>query len=336
MAESAAKRFKINSPTIGTHNGHFHADEALAVYMLRRLPAYKDANLVRTRDPALLAECHTVVDVGGEYSSVSNRYDHHQRTFDTTFPSRPTKLSSAGLIYLHFGKSLIAHKLNLPEESENVDKVWQKVYEQFVEALDANDNGISSVPKGTEKNFSEGGIKLPSLMNMYNLQWNEDPGEGQTKEDEQFGKASTFMGEMFDAKLRYYCGPWLEARSTIYDAIKNQSGQIIEFQRAVPWKDHLITGEDELGIPEEDRALYVLYPEKPTPDSKWRIQATPVTTNGFESKKALPEAWRGLRDDALDKITGVDGCVFVHASGFIGGAKTYEGARKLAEMAVAM
>jgi hypothetical protein len=31
MAETAAKRLKISPITIGTHSGHFHADEALAV-----------------------------------------------------------------------------------------------------------------------------------------------------------------------------------------------------------------------------------------------------------------------------------------------------------------
>lgn len=79
MAETAAKRLKTDV-AIGTHNGHFHADEALAVYMLRLLPVYQSARLVRTRDPALLATCHTVVDVGGEYDASRNLYDHHPNT----------------------------------------------------------------------------------------------------------------------------------------------------------------------------------------------------------------------------------------------------------------
>ena len=50
----------------------------------------------------------------------------------------------------------------------------------------------------------------------------------------------------------------------------------------------------------------------------------------FESRKPLPEAWRGVRDDELSKLSGIDGCVFVHASGFIGGNKTEEGTMKMA------
>lgn len=35
---------------IGTHNGMFHCDEALACFMLKQLPEYKDAEIIRTRD----------------------------------------------------------------------------------------------------------------------------------------------------------------------------------------------------------------------------------------------------------------------------------------------
>jgi hypothetical protein len=32
---------------IGTHNGHFHCDEVLACFMLKLLPQYKNAEIVR-------------------------------------------------------------------------------------------------------------------------------------------------------------------------------------------------------------------------------------------------------------------------------------------------
>ncbi len=145
MAENAAKRPRTGEAVlIGTHNGHFHADEALAVYMLRNhIPTYADAKLVRSRDPTVLAGCHTVVDVGGEYVPAANRYDHHQRTFATTFPGRPTKLSSAGLVFLHFGKEMVARRLGKEawEDDKHVDLLHGKLYENFVEALAAHDTG---------------------------------------------------------------------------------------------------------------------------------------------------------------------------------------------------
>lgn len=35
---------------IGTHSGVFHCDEALACFMLKQLPEYVDADIVRSRD----------------------------------------------------------------------------------------------------------------------------------------------------------------------------------------------------------------------------------------------------------------------------------------------
>ncbi|KAI0201923.1 putative UPF0160 protein C27H6.8 [Astrocystis sublimbata] len=353
MAENAAKRLKTSADgggvTIGTHNGHFHADEALAVHMLRQLPAYTSASLVRTRDPALLATCHTVVDVGGEYDAAQNRYDHHQRTFTTTFPGRPTKLSSAGLVYLHFGKALIARRLGQDESSDDVGVVWRKLYESFIEPLDAHDNGISAYDTaaleaaGIEKRFSSGAFNLGAVVGRLNANWNEptpaDPAEAQAAEDARFEKASTRIGDEFDLDLAYYTSAWLPARSIVQAAYAKRTqydseGRIMVLEGpAVPWKDHLYTLEEEQNIDEKNKVLYVLYAEKPTPDAKWRIQAVPLTKDSFQSRKALPEPWRAARDEALDGITGVPGGVFVHASGFIGGNKTFDGAKAMADKA---
>lgn len=350
MAEAAAKRLK---PTlqIGTHNGHFHADEALAVHMLRSLPTYASASLVRTRDPAVLAKCHTVVDVGGQYDPSTNRYDHHQRSFSTTFPSRPTKLSSAGLVYLHFGKALVRQKLALDEDADapEVDIVWKKLYESFVEALDAHDNGISAYdPAGLnaaalEKRFSDSGFGLGAMVGRRNRAWNdpvpEDPEAAQADEDERFLAASKRIGEEFDLALQYYAKSWLPAREVVLTAFEKRhqydpEGRLLVFEGAsAPWKDHLYTLEQELAGGKA-QVLYVLYPETPAPGAKWRVQAVPVATDSFESRKALPEAWRGFRDEELDKICGVEGCVFVHAAGFIGGNKTFEGAKAMATKAL--
>ncbi len=81
MAETAVPELKkvAMAKSIGTHSGTFHCDEVLACYMLRLLPEYQGARVVRTRDPKLLQECDIVVDVGGEYDPSNHRYDHHQR-----------------------------------------------------------------------------------------------------------------------------------------------------------------------------------------------------------------------------------------------------------------
>ncbi|KAI2624965.1 metal-dependent protein hydrolase [Hypoxylon sp. NC1633] len=364
MAESAAKRLKTaegnegSSIKIGTHNGHFHADEALAVYMLRQLPTYATATLVRTRDPAVLQTCHTVVDVGGEYDPARHRYDHHQRSFSTTFPGHQTKLSSAGLVYLHFGRAVIVSALGggQPEDSDDVDVLWPKLYGSFIEALDAHDNGIAAYDPtalekaGVDRRFSEAGFTLGALVGRLNPNWNDpvpsDPAAAQAAENARFAAASARIGEEFSRDLEYFARAWLPARAIVRDAYRQRlrhdpSGRILVLEgQAVPWKDHLYTLEEQEqkeGGAEKtgEKVLYVLYPEKPVPDAKWRIQAVPVTQDSFESRKALPEPWRGARDEQLDEVSGIPGGVFVHASGFIGGNKTFDGAKAMAEKACA-
>jgi uncharacterized UPF0160 family protein len=361
---NAAKRLKTevmgSGVSIGTHNGHFHADEALAVHMLRtHIPAYASAKLVRTRDPALLATCHTVVDVGGEYDAAKNRYDHHQRTFDTVFPGRQTKLSSAGLVYMHFGKEIISRAITAAAPTEpkkeadeaTVELIWNKIYTSFIEPVDANDNGISAYDSaalsaaGIEKRFSDGGFTLGAMVSRLNPNWNDptpsDPEAAQKAEDERFLTASARIGEEFDRDLQYYTRSWLPAREIVESAFKGRkeidpTGRILVFMgQSVPWKDHLYALEEAAGEAEQ-KVLYVLYPEKPTPESKWRIQAVPLTKDSFQSRKPLPEAWRGVRDEDLSEKTGISGGVFVHAAGFIGGNKTFEGALAMAKKALEM
>ncbi|KAH8698349.1 putative UPF0160 domain protein MYG1 [Talaromyces proteolyticus] len=355
-AETAAKKLKTSGPLIGTHNGHFHADEALAVYLLRLLPDYNASPLVRTRDPARLAECHTVVDVGGEYEPERNRYDHHQRTFSTTFPNHNTKLSSAGLVYMHFGRAIIAQHTSLPIDHPDVTLLYEKLYTDFVEALDAHDNGISVydpaaiTDSGLEKRFKDGGINLGSLVGDLN---NADPtanGEPQD-EDSLFARASTFIGDVFVRKLRHAASSWLPGRAIVGSAYQNRSANhasnriIVLGQGGVPWKEHLYNFEQEAGGAPESEVYYVLYPESAAADAKWRIQCVPVSEASFVSRKPLPEAWRGVRDQDLDGVIAAEaektgkqkippGAIFVHASGFIGGHQTKEGALAMAAMSL--
>lgn len=322
------------------------------------LPTYSSSPLVRTRDPEKLAACHTVVDVGGEYDPARNRYDHHQRTFQDTFPSRQTRLSSAGLVYLHFGKAIIAQHLSKPIDHQDVQTVYEKLYTDYIEALDAHDNGISVYePKalaasGLEKRFRDGGINLGSLIGDMNY----DPTEN-LDEDGLFAKASTFIGETFVRKLRSACNSWLPARATVRGAYESRfdahpSGRVMLLPKGgVPWKEHLYNLEQEApGMPttapsEEPRlgkeVYYVLYPESSDPSANWRIQCVPVHESSFESRKPLPEAWRGVRDSDLDGVLTAeaqsqglppipDGAIFTHASGFIGGHRTKEGVLAMA------
>jgi uncharacterized UPF0160 family protein len=243
--------------------------------------------------------------------------------------------------------------MSLPQDHEDVNTVYEKLYSDYIEALDAHDNGMSVyepqqlAASGLEKRFRDGGINLGSLIGDMNY---PDPNEPED-EDTLFAKASTFIGETFLRKLRGASGSWLPARSTVHGAYASRreihpSGRLMIMPKAgVPWKEHLYSCERQSaegdGSESNPEVYYVLYPESAAPDSKWRVQCVPVTDASFESRKPLPDPWRGARDEELDKILAKEtetqgggavpeGAIFVHASGFIGGHKTREGALAMA------
>ncbi|EGO23671.1 hypothetical protein SERLADRAFT_370529 [Serpula lacrymans var. lacrymans S7.9] len=320
---------------IGTHNGTFHCDEALAVFLLRQTTAYQDAGLKRSRDPAVLGTCDIVVDVGAVYDEGKQLFDHHQRGFTEVFGHGfSTKLSSAGLIYKHFGKEIIAHKAQLALNDEKVTILWLKMYREFIEAIDAIDNGIPQYPNDIAAKYKSR-TDLSSRVGWLNPAWNESVASDIV--DAQFSKASQLTGEEFMGRLGYYADAWLPARSLVVAALSQRkdvdnSAKILLFEQFAPWKEHLFELESEEGIAEESQPVYVIYPDETA--GNWRIQAVPVSPESFESRKALPEAWRGFRDDELSRISGVPGGIFVHASGFIGGNHTKEGAFTMAKLAL--
>ncbi|KAI9298533.1 metal-dependent protein hydrolase [Neoconidiobolus thromboides FSU 785] len=318
---------KTNMVKIGTHNGTFHCDEALAVYMLKQLPEYKQAEVVRSRDPKVLEQCDVVVDVGGVYDASTHRYDHHQREFKDTFSSDyTTRLSSAGLVYKHFGKRIISQTLDLDINDSKVELLFQKIYENFVHALDAIDNGVEKYETTLTPRYYES-TNLPSRVGHLLPYWNQP----QTDLDQRFVSATELAGSEFIDRVKYYGLAWLPGRDIVLEAINKRfdyhdSGKIVVFEDYCPWKDHVFTLEKELNL--GDQLTYVIYHDEI--GSSYRVQCIPVQQGSFQSRLPLPEEWRGVRDDDLSAKSDIPQCIFVHASGFIGGNKTKQGALNMA------
>lgn len=335
QSASPAKRHRSTAVTIGTHNGTFHCDEVLACYMLKLLPEYKDATIIRTRDPALLKDCDIVVDVGGQYDPAAHKYDHHQRTFDGTMQSltdgkKPwtTKLSSAGLVYLHFGHRIIATIADTNEDDSTTGELYNCVYTNFVEEVDAVDNGINDRDGTPRYKVS---TTISKRIGRLNPAWNDDD-QGA---DSRFQTAMKVVGKEFTECVLDYKNAWMPARNIAKKALDTRhqvdsTGEIIHLEPYCPWVEHLFELESKLSI--SPNIKFVLYREKDS--DKYRVQAVPVHPTVFKNRVSLPEAWCGTRDSQLSELSGIPGCVFVHANGFIGGNQTYTGALKMATRAL--
>jgi len=93
--------------------------------------------------------------VGGVYNANNLRFDHHQKTFEDTFSSEHNvRLSSAGLIYKHYGREIVENVIKKVLESmdlltpiqitpEIINIVYLKIYDTLIKSIDAIDNGVN-------------------------------------------------------------------------------------------------------------------------------------------------------------------------------------------------
>ncbi|TDH64763.1 hypothetical protein CCR75_009686 [Bremia lactucae] len=327
LVEGSAKKY------IGTHNGTFHCDEALAVSMLKLLPKFASHDILRTRDEAKLAQCEIIVDVGSNYDPSTLRFDHHQRSFTGTFDGRNTKLSSAGLVYKHFGREIIQH-IAAPTtlDDSTLDILHVKAYKNFIEHIDGIDNGVevATAPEGAMLTYNyQVSTSLSSRVSYLNPRWNEDQSEQCV--NEQFLQAMYMTITEFTDAIHDLVHSWLPAHEIVEKAVANRfqthaSGEIVFFPEYCPWKSHLHDLEEKLLI--VGQIKFVLYND--ATGNMTRVQAINVEPGSFSLRKGLLPAWRSLRDDELSRVAGIEGCTFVHNAGFIGGNRTYSGALEMA------
>ncbi|VDQ00320.1 unnamed protein product [Trichobilharzia regenti] len=278
----------------------------LACAMLKHLPEYANADIIRTRDSSILSTCDIVVDCGGVFNAENHLYDHHQRGFTLTykdfFPKSDwdIKLSSAGLIYVHFGRKILSCILGKEDITDPlVDALFEKVIFMlfFISFSDLYSINTS----------------LSSRVNRLNPAWNEPD----VDENVCFQNALQLVDNEFVGLVRFYSNSWYPAREIVLKAVQSRyatdpSGAIIHLEGAgCPWNNNL--------------------------NSTWGIQAIPLDEhNTFTQRLPLPESWRGLRDEQLSLIVGIPDCVFVHATGFLGIHKTREGVIQMAKLTMKM
>eukprot|EP01114_Cavostelium_apophysatum_P010963 TRINITY_DN2511_c1_g2_i2.p1 TRINITY_DN2511_c1_g2~~TRINITY_DN2511_c1_g2_i2.p1 ORF type:complete len:333 (-),score=56.42 TRINITY_DN2511_c1_g2_i2:311-1309(-) len=319
----------MSGKRIGTHDGTFHADEALACFMLLRTNEFKDSEIVRTRKKEILDTLDVIVDVGAVYDPERHRYDHHQAGFTGTFDDKhDIKLSSAGLVYKHFGRQIISNRLHT--SAEHTELIYQLVYDHLIEGIDGIDNGVHQYPTDIKPKYSIG-TDLSSRVGRLNPGWNEPV---PIKVDDRFKRAMEMAGEEFLDKVDYYGKSWLPAREYVERAISSRfevdpSGEIITLERICPWKSHLYEIEKEQSITPPIK--YCLFADNSGAEPSWRVGCVGLREDSFELRLPLAKPWRGLRDEELSKESQIPGCIFVHINGFIGGNKTKEGALMMAQ-----
>jgi len=335
------EKLEVREKVIVTHNGIFHCDEVFAAFMLtNHTKEFKYSKIIRSRKKEDWLKADALLDVGCEFNLEKRQFDHHQNTFNETFSEHHSiKLSTAGIIFKYFGKEIIVDILdNLCKEkqcsnkwtSKEIDEIYNYVYSELFENIDAMDNGISQY-ENTETPKYRVTTHLSCRVSRMNLSWNEK--NNNDLEMKNFEIAMKMCGEELVSFIDVCAFSYLPAKNIVQTAVLNrekvhESGQIIEMPSFCPWTDHLFQIEKQL-ISQNFNTKPILFAIIAA-NNEFCVRAVPLSPKSFDLRKPLKDTWRGVPDAQIELLSGIKGLKFVHASGFIGGAKTREAALALA------
>ena len=307
---------------IVTHSGKFHADDAWAVAVLKIL--FPQAAVVRTRDPARVEAADFAVDVGGIWDAATGRFDHHQKGFTG---ARPTGVpyASAGLVWREYG-ALCVCALALAHTGQRVSddkaiEMAQAIDADIVQYLDLSDVGAA-------KN-APGGYGLSAVVSGFNPNWLDEQrlGYGDAADEHrlaQFTRAMELLTDIMINAVKYRVGASLSVEQVRHAEVLEEGRVLFLENGALPWS--------QVVRKEMPKVLFVI--SHNIAEQRHMIHTVPVSPDSFAARADLPEAWAGLRDEKLAAVTGVHDAGFCHNGRFIASAKSYEGIRSMASLAL--
>lgn len=312
--------------TIATHNGAFHADDVFGVAVLLLL--HPDAELVRTRDAALIEQADYAVDVGGIWDASTGRFDHHQKGFAGKRASGVT-YASAGLVWAAHGTAAV-QRLNPDLSEAQAERVRDAIDDELVQHLDRADTG--------EAQGAPGFFGLSALLHSFNTTRAEEVAIRKFGERPELTKALLAKAKEDQFRQAMDCTQQLLRRLVEQFASEHADADIVRRSQLLDGGRILVMEESGLSwesvvVPEMPDVLFAVYPD--STDNQYQVRTIPVALQSFTARKDLPAAWAGLRDADLAKVTGVPDSVFCHNGRFIGGAGSKEGAIALARLALA-
>jgi len=296
-----------------THNQGFHADDVTAYAILKEVLTKRGETweITRTRDPEIIKNADIVFDVGEEYNAEKNRYDHHQRG-RAGARENGILYASAGLVWKHFGHELCENK-----------NVWSQIDKSMISAIDASDNGQDVIKETYFEDI------IFTQIGQYFYHFEPSPFEEKTPEILLgcFEQASELARGILVRALHNfneYEKAFIEAKK-IYE--QSEDKKILVFQKNYErptWKR----------MSEFSEPIFIVYYNAKNDD--WKVEAVTERPDVQKSRKSAPESWRGIPEKELKEITGVADARFCHPSGFLFGAKSFEGAMELAKKALLM
>lgn len=291
-----------------THNGAFHADDLFAcatLILIMEKEGY-EYEIVRTRDMEVIEKADYVFDVGGIYDEKVNRFDHHQKN-GSGARQNGIPYAAFGLVWKHFGMSLCEGNKN----------VWEIIDNEIASPIDANDNGIDIASLKFKNVKPYAGSRV---FTIYEPTWKE---------------TENHIDQIFiDQAIRVSLLLKREIEVAIHDVegvnLIKQSYETSEDKRVVVLDTSLPRYLYQQVLSSFSEPIYLISPSNH--GTSYKVEAITKSPETMQSRKPFPSSWRGILaggGNALE-ITGVEGVLFVHNSGFLANLDTKENALKFA------
>jgi len=315
--------------TIATHSGSFHADDVFGVGVL--MGAFPSHTLLRTRNSEKIQTADFAVDVGGLWDAATGRFDHHQRSFTGARPARLVDgvetagvgYASAGLVWSAYGAAYVkalATSRGFALDASALAEITRSIDTSLVQYLDIVDTGQGDVAPGI--------FGLSALISQLNTNWMEEKGlDAETKaqlQESRFREAMAITRTFLDRAIIKKVSQ-LHSMDIVRQAPRLLGGKVLHLQEGgMPWT--------RVVVDEMPEVMFVIYPD--SDGDQYQLKTVPVEPGSFVARLDLPKTWAGLRDQELAAVTGVPDSVFCHMNLFIGGAKSLDGAIRLAGLAL--
>ena len=283
-----------------THNGTMHADEVFSTAFLSLY--FGNFKVARVSEvPENISSNTIVYDIG------KGKFDHHQS--DARIRDNGIKYSSLGLLFEEYGINYLK-KLKL----KNTKAIYNYFVKDFIEAIDAIDNGIFPEIKSIYK------IKTVSdIIKIFN------PSYGSfDNEDEQFVKAVLLAETILTEELKNVVGK-VEANKKVKTILNKTKGSILILDEYLPYEETVLNSLAGKKI------KFAIYPSN---RGGFGIKTIPISTTDKTSRVYFPKSWGGLTNSDLENETGVEGSLFCHANRFLVTASDLDKAIKPAKIAI--
>lgn len=284
-----------------THNDRFHADDVFATAVVRIKFGKENLEIIRTRDEEIIQIGDIVLDVGSVYNPENNRFDHHQGE-GAGVREDGVPYASFGLVWKKWGEEICDSK----EAAESIDK-------KLVQIIDASDNGFALYSYNLDdvKEYT-----FDTICGAFGPSWKEEP-----EYDKGFFEMVEFAEKILRREIKL-AKDKVEAIPFVEKAYEDaEDKRLVVLDEYYPWGNVLS---------DHAEVLFVISPNKEK--TMWRVNA--VQEGSFVNRKDLPQEWAGLRDEELEKVSGVEGVLFCHRKLFMAATKTKESAIKLAKIAI--